>query len=167
MLVRRERDEDRAEVDELTRAAFGSDVEVGLLRALRADVGFVPALSLVAEADDGTLAGHVICTEGHVDGVTALGLGPIGVLPSVQRSGVGSALMHAVLAAADALGYPVVALLGHHTYYPRFGFVPARSIGIQPPDESWSDETFMARPLSAWLPTMAGTFHYATPFDDL
>jgi putative acetyltransferase len=164
VLVRQEVESDREAVDELTCAAFGSDVEVGLLRALRADVGFVPALSLVAEGPGGHVVGHVICTEGRVDDTTALGLGPIGVEPSLQRGGVGSALMHAVLGAADALGYPVVILLGHPTYYPRFGFVPARSIGIQPTEPTWGQESFMARPLQAWRPSMVGTFHYAAPF---
>lgn len=146
MLVRQEVEGDRKAVDALTRAAFGSDVEVGLLRALRADAGFVPALSLVAVGAGGEVVGHVICTEGRIDGVTALGLGPVSAAPSLQRRGVGSALMHAVLGAADALGYPVVVLVGHPTYYPRFGFVPARSIGIEPPDPTWADEHFMARP---------------------
>ena len=58
-----------------------------------------------------------------------VGLGPIGVLPSLQRARVGRALMHAVIAAADALDYPLVALLGHLDYYPQFGFVPASRLG--------------------------------------
>jgi putative acetyltransferase len=167
VLIRRENEVDVAVVDALTRAAFGADVEVGLLRALRADAGFVPALSLVAEGDDGAVVGHVICTEGSIGSTVALGLGPVSVVPDLQKGGVGSALMHAVLGAADALGYPVVVLLGHDTYYPRFGFVPARSLGIEPPDPSWGDTHFMARTLAAWSPSMAGTFRYAAPFEAL
>jgi putative acetyltransferase len=167
VLVRQEVEVDREAADALTGAAFGSEVEVGLLRALRADVGFVPALSLVAEGAHGNVVGHVICTEGRVDDTIALGLGPVSVVPSVQRGGVGSALVHAVLGAADALGYPVVVLLGHPTYYPRFGFVPARSIGIEPTQPTWGQESFMARTLQAWQPSMAGTFHYAAPFEAL
>lgn len=167
MLVRQEVEGDRDAVDALTRAAFGSDVEVRLLRALRADAGFVPALSLVAEGADGAVVGHVICTEGSIGPTVALGLGPVSVVPDVQREGVGSALVHAVLGAADALGYPVVVLLGHDTYYPRFGFVPARSLGIEPPDPSYGDAHFMARTLAAWSPSMVGTFRYAAPFEAL
>lgn len=96
-------------------------------------------------------------------GAKAIGLGPLAVLPDAQRTGVGAALMHAALAAADALGYPVVVLLGHRDYYPRFGFVPASTLGIVPGEPAWGDH-FQARTLSAWSPALAGTFHYASPF---
>ncbi|HEY7073575.1 MAG TPA: hypothetical protein VH479_25850, partial [Acidimicrobiales bacterium] len=59
-----------------------------------------------------------------------------------------------------------VVLLGHVDYYPRFGFVPARTLGITPPDPSWGDH-FQARPLAAWLPGLAGPFRYAAPFEQL
>jgi putative acetyltransferase len=74
--------------------------------------------------------------------------------------------MHAVLGAADALGHAVVVLLGHVDYYPRFGFVPAASMGIDAPDPAWG-EHFQARRLSAWTPAVGGAFRYAAPFDDL
>ena len=74
--------------------------------------------------------------------------------------------MHAVIAAADALDYPLIALLGHLDYYPRFGFVPAASIGIEATDPTWV-EAFQARRLSAWTPRVRGVFRYAAPFDDL
>ena len=167
VLIRQESEADVQVVDELTGAAFGSDVEVGLLQALRRDVGFVPALSLVAEGPAGEVVGHVICTEGTIGPTVALGLGPVSVVPSLQRDGVGSALMHAALGAADALGYPAVVLLGHADYYPRFGFVSARSLGIEPTEPGWGDANFMARPLQAWQPTMTGTFRYAAPFEAL
>jgi putative acetyltransferase len=141
-------------------------VEVGLVRSLRSDAGWVPALSLVAEDPSGVVVGHVICTVGSLPGGSALGLGPIGVHPNSQRRGVGAALMHAVLGAADALDYAVVVLLGHLDYYPRFGFVPARSLGITPTEPAWGDH-FQARPLSAWTPEIGGTFRYAKPFDAL
>lgn len=50
----------------------------------------------------------------------------------MQGRGIGSALMHAVLGAADALNEPFVALLGHADYYARFGFRPAQAYAITP-----------------------------------
>jgi putative acetyltransferase len=88
------------------------------------------------------------------------------VLPTYQRRGVGQALMHAVLGAADALAFPVGALLGNVDYYARFGFVAARSIGVIPPDPAWDDQ-FQARPLHTWNPALGGIFKYAAPFEDL
>ena len=174
MLVRRETSADADAVDAVHRAAFApgtepgaEPVEVGLVRALRADPGWLPALALVAEDPGGAVAGHVTCTAATLAGrACAVGLGPIGVLPAHQRAGVGGALMHAVLAAADALGYAAVVLLGHVGYYPRFGFVPARTLGITPPDPGWGD-SFQARTLAAWQPDLAGPFRYSAPFEQL
>jgi putative acetyltransferase len=171
MIIRQETSNDAAAIDAVHRAAFApvaagaEPVEVGLVRALRSDAGWSPKLSLVAE-HEGVVVGHVVCSRGSLGPWAALGLGPIGVLPERQRDGFGGALMHAVLGAADALEHPVVVLLGHLEYYPRFGFVPAGSVGISPTDPAWISH-FQARTLGAWRPEMAGTFHYASPFDAL
>jgi putative acetyltransferase len=176
VLIRRELPDDHDIVDEVHRQAFAADatdaaaggepVEVALVRALRADRGWVPALSLVAVDPDAGVVGHVVATEGAVGEVPVPGLGPIGVLPAHQGGGVGLALMHAVLGAADALGYPAVVLLGHTGYYPRFGFVTATDLGITPPDPGWGAH-FQARPLAAHTPDLRGPFRYAAPFDEL
>lgn len=171
MLIRQETSADLDAIDSVHRAAFADQapgaepVEVRLVRNLREDVGWIPGLSLVAE-DAGSVIGHVVCTTGSLGAAAAVGLGPIGVLPEHQQHGVGGALMHAALGAADALGYQVVLLLGHLDYYPRFGFVPADTLGIAPTDPEWGTH-FQARPLSAWNSATHGTFHYAAPFDAL
>jgi putative acetyltransferase len=125
----------------------------------------VPALSLVA-VRNGELVGHVVCSRATVGDHAAVGLGPIGVLPAHQRQGVGAALMHAVLAAADALELPLVGLLGSTEYYPRFGFVPATQLGIEPPDPTWG-EHFQVRTLTAYRAGIVGRFRYAPAFADV
>lgn len=165
MLIKRERPEDVATIFEVHEAAFETPLEANLVTALRASDAWLPPLSLVAE-DAGRIAGHVVCTRAHVAGTPVLGLGPLGVLPTHQKRGVGSALMHAVLAAADALNEPAVVLLGHTDYYPRFGFEPALDHGIEPPVPAWGAH-FMVRPLSTYDPAMRGPFAYAQPFNDL
>jgi predicted acetyltransferase len=57
-----------------------------------------------------------------------MGLAPVAVLPERQRQGVGSALVRAGLEQCRQLGAVVV--LGHHAYYPRFGFSPSTRFGI-------------------------------------
>jgi putative acetyltransferase len=165
VLVRREHTTDAPTTAEIHKAAFQGEVESQLVSALRVSEAWLPALSLVAELD-GQVVGHVVCTRAHVGAIPALGLGPLGVAPAAQKSGVGSALMHAVLAAADALDEPVVVLLGHTGYYPRFGFEPATHLGITPPVPEWGDH-FQARPLSTYDTTIQGPFAYAPPFNDL
>lgn len=134
MLIRRENAADIAPIRAVHLAAFAdpatrrAPVEARLVDALRACDAWLPELSLVAAEND-AVVGHVVCSRAHADGHPVLALGPLGVLPRRQRAGVGSALMYAVLAAADALGEPLVVLLGHRDYYPRFGFRSGRSVG--------------------------------------
>jgi putative acetyltransferase len=139
-------------------------LEVRLVEELRAGPDWLARLSLVAVVD-GDVVGHLCCTRGRLDGVVpALGLGPLGVLPSMQRRGVGQALMYTVLGAAMALDEPVVCLLGDPGYYRRFGFIPASRLGIQAPDESWGDY-FQARALLGQAIAISGRFSYPQAFD--
>ncbi|WP_059009899.1 GNAT family N-acetyltransferase [Streptomyces specialis] len=168
MLIRREVPGDRAAVHDVPRAAFGKDagpppVEAVLLEALRECDGWLPALSCVAVVE-GEVVGHVVGTRGYVGERPGVGLGPLSVRPEHQRRGVGLALVHTVLGAADALGEPFVALLGSPEYYGRFGFGPAAGHGIEAPDPAWG-RYFQVRPLTAHDPAVRGTFRYAEPFD--
>jgi putative acetyltransferase len=112
------------------------------------------------------VVGHVVCSRASIDGRPSVGLGPLGVLPTHQRRGVGQALMHGVLAAADALEEQAVVLLGDADYYRRFGFLLAAPLGVLPTDPGWT-EYFQVRILSAWNGSLRGTFLYATAFDGL
>ena len=154
---------------EVEAAAFRSGdeepLEAWLAAELRTSGAAVPGLSLVAEVD-GRVVGHVVCSRGWVGERAAVGLGPIGVLPEHQGRGIGQGLMHAVLGAADALGEPIVALLGEPTFYGRFGFVPATDVGIDPPDPAWADY-FQVRTLTAYTPDLRGMFRYADAFNGL
>ncbi len=173
LIIRRETAADHHAVDTIHRGAFAHPdldhgeppVEVALCQNLRTDDGFIPELSLVAERA-GIVVGHVITTRGSIAESPSLGLGPIGIDPTLQRSGIGSALMRASIGAADALGEQVILLLGSTDWYPRFGFVPAHTIGVISPDAVWGDH-FQALPLSCWDGTLAGYFRYAAPFGDL
>jgi putative acetyltransferase len=89
-----------------------------------------------------------------------LGLGPLSVRPDRQRQGIGGALVHALLGAADALDEPLVVLLGDPRYYERFGFRPAAGYGITP-------ERLQVRTLNAFHPALRGRFRYPAPFDRL
>ena len=136
--------------------------EVGVFEALWQAGDAVPELSFTALAG-GEVVGHVTASRATVAADPVVAAGPIGVLPDHQGNGVGSALMNALLAAADAADVPLVVLLGAPQYYGRFGFRPAEELGVIPPEPGWGD-AFQARPLTAYTGAVAGRFRYAPAF---
>jgi putative acetyltransferase len=136
--------------------------EVPLFEALWESGDVVPELSFTA-LNDGALVGHATASRATVAATPVVAVGPIGVLPDQQGMGIGSALMEALLAAADGADVPLVALLGAPEYYGRFGFRPAEELGVIAPEPAWG-AAFQVRPLTAYAPTVAGRFEYAPAF---
>jgi len=170
MLIQRETPALTGAIHAVTAAAFAHadqpdqvPVEATLVDELRACDAWLPALSLVA-VDSTGVVGHVVCSRAWLDSAPVLGLGPLSVHPDHQGRGVGKALVHTVLGAADALDEPLVVLLGNPRYYSRFGFRLADEYGIVPPVPQWRAH-FQARPLTAFTPALKGKFVYAEPFD--
>jgi putative acetyltransferase len=62
---------------------------------------------------------------------TGAALGPMAVLPEHQRNRIGSRLVEAGSQKLGDAGVPFIIVLGHAQFYPRFGFRPASSHGIQ------------------------------------
>jgi putative acetyltransferase len=129
--------------------------------------------SLVAVDEAGDMVGHLLLTPCAVEDragrtvATVLAIGPVAVRPMVQRRGVGSALMTAALGLAVARVAPALVLLGYPEYYARFGFEPARGLGLDPPADAWPDDAWMARRLPAWDEAMRGTVRYPEAFGPL
>jgi len=174
VLIRRERSGDEVSIRRVHALAFrGASLpseeppEPALVDELRLSSAWISRLSLVAVQGD-TVIGHVVCTRARLGRSrrAVLALAPLGVHPDHQARGVGHALMHAVLAAAEALDEPLVGLVGEPSYYGQFGFEPARRHGIEPPHAAWAQH-FQVRLLAAYQPTFAGRFTYAQPFDRL
>src|SRR5262245_31962393 len=130
--VRLELRADAAAVHEVVARAFPTDAEARLVARLREVAR--PQISVVAIDASGRVIGHVLFTPVEIlaaEGASrALGLAPLAVRPEHQRRGVGSALVRAGLAECREIGEPVVVVLGHPGYYPRFGFRPAWELGL-------------------------------------
>ena len=161
--IRDEQAADQAAIRRVHEAAFGQPDEADLVDALRAAGDLVPELCLVAESR-GELIGHIAFSRAELDsGVEVLALAPVGVLPERQGEGAGSALNRAGLERAAATAFPLVVVLGHAGYYPRFGFEPAERLGIRAPFEVPA-ENWMALRLPAYAPGATGTLRYASAF---
>jgi putative acetyltransferase len=166
MTVRPETPADHATIHEINARAFGRDDEARLVDALRASEHFITDLSLVAEAD-GPVIGHILFTRIQIrtaaDLVPALALAPLAVHPDWQRRGIGSRLVREGLDACRRLSHRIVIVVGHPTYYPRFGFTSARTFGLQSP---YHDAAFMAHELvPGALRDVQGTVEYPPVFD--
>jgi len=156
--VREARAVDDDAIDDLVAAAFGGgDAELEIVRAIRTLGIAIPGLELVAE-DNGAMIGHVLLSKADLGGRSVPAVAPLSVRPSRQRTGVGSLLMAQVLTLAETQGWPLVALLGHPRYYPRFGFEPGRHLGVvyAPVDSP----AFMVRRLSAYDSSWRGPFRF-------
>jgi putative acetyltransferase len=127
--------------------------EVGIFAALWEAKDGIDELSFTALGSErGCRSSDASRAKVGLDSVVAVG--PIGVLPEHQAKGIGSALVNALLSAADAQDVPLVVLLGSPQHCGRFGFRPAVELGLMAPEPRWSS-AFQARPLRAYTPSLA------------
>lgn len=147
----------------LERAFAPSREEADIVEALRASAAHLPDLCLVA-LRDGEVVGHIAFSRARLDSGPAVAvLGPVAVLPEHQRRGVGSALVSEGLRRAGETEFPVVVLVGHPAYYPRFGFESADALGISAP-VAVPSPAWMAYRLPAYRPDVRGTVVFPAAF---
>ncbi|MEO8395437.1 MAG: N-acetyltransferase [Chloroflexota bacterium] len=124
--IRPETLKDYAGIAHVNARAFVTHPNVALIVDMhRHRTRFDPELSLVAEVD-GQIVGHVLFSAQTIrlmgQSVEVVNLSPLAVAPEHQRTGVGRALVEEGHHVAKAQGYPLSFLIGHSTYYPRFGY---------------------------------------------
>ncbi len=110
---------------ELCRTAFPAEDLTGLLSELLALEQGV--LSLIARQGD-QIVGHVILTLETRSSPDLALLGPLAVVPHVQRQGIGTVLVEEGCARLAEQGIKRVCLLGDPAYYGRLGFVQETAV---------------------------------------
>ena len=167
MRIRLEEADDRDRSLEVERVAFGSEEEVAIVVAVRKEEG---SFALVAE-EDGEIVGHVQLSRAWAGEIPLLALGPIGVLPTHQRKGIGRALIEAAAEDGRRRGEIALILLGDPNLYPRFGFEPAARYGLRNPFAGVeaggfviAEADFQIRPLAEGLGSLPGQVRWHPAF---
>ena len=162
MIIRPETSSDIEAIEEVTLAAFtgkfsNNPTEHLIINGLR-EAGML-SLSLVAE-QDGQVVGHVAFSPVLIDGEDKgwYGLGPISVLPELQKQGIGSVLIKEALSKIREMGARGCVLEGSPDYYQRFGFksYPGLTYNFAP-----APKYFMALPFYGKVPDGKVEFHRA------
>ena len=129
--IRPEEDRDADSIREVLVSAFAREQEADLVVKLRRVQAVT--VSLVASVVD-ELVGHILFTPVRVVSPgaeeLAVALGPMAVATDWQRRGVGGALVKAGLQVCLRDSNDVVFVLGHPSYYPRFGFKATLQFGL-------------------------------------
>jgi len=169
-IIRSKKKHDQTAIRRVNDLAFGRPEEGQLVDKLRQLTAYEPRLSLVAE-QTGKIIGHALFFPIQIelqDGCSyaCLSLGPIAVLPAQQKQGIGGQLIQVGHQTALGLDYSAVLLLGHPSYYPRFGYQPAAQWAIHNPwqieDEPWMGIELVEGALKG----KAGKAVYPAPFNE-
>ena len=129
--------EDLRLIADIHTATFGSDEEATLTLALLEDETAQPVLSLIARLDN-IAVGHILFTKVTFENVTESPnmyiLAPLAVIPEYQGMSIGGSLINKGIEILKARSTALVFVLGHESYYPKFGFKPnAEHYGFEAP----------------------------------
>ena len=159
MIIRNENISDIEAISKVTIAAFqtlaiSNHTEQFIINALRNANALT--ISLVAEVD-GKVVGHIAFSPISIsDGsLNWYGLGPISVLPILQKQGIGKSLILKGLSLLKDLGGQGCALVGDPGYYQRFGFRNIPTLIY----EGIPQEVFLALPFDNKTPQGTVVFH--------
>lgn len=170
LILREETPKDFKDIFEVNKIAFGQENEAKLIETLRNNTKvFIPELSIVA-IENNKIVGHILFTKINIKDDKgnlneSLGLAPMAVRPEFQKKGIGKQLILKGIETAKELGFKSVIVLGHKTYYPKFGFEPAEKWNIKAPFDIPSN-AFMAIELQKdGLKNISGTVIYPKEFE--
>jgi putative acetyltransferase len=166
--VRIEQPDDMDAVRLVNDLAFGQPDEGRIVDKLRKSCQEI--ISLVAVSNN-QIVGHILFSPATIDTqgsvLEGTGLAPMAVLPEFQNQGIGSELVAEGLRIIKGRKYPFVIVLGHDTYYPRFGFQTGSKHGLQSQWDGVPDEAFMVLILNeSTMQDVSGVVKYRDEFSE-
>lgn len=172
LTIRQAAERDYPHIFALLDQAFQDDPnsdhnEAEIVQRLSESEDFIAELSLAAVHND-QIIGYILLTPVRIHDQSkvhqVLALAPVAVLPSFQRKGVGAALIEKGHEMAKSLGYTFIVLIGHDSYYPRFGYKQAKTFEVSVPFHIPS-KYIMARELVEGAGKyISGRVRYPPPF---
>ena len=139
-IIRLEKKEEYRDVENLVRESFWNVYRPGcfehyVLNQLRNDEAFVPELDFVME-QNGKLIGQNMFMRAFIkadDGrnIPIMAMGPICIIPELQRKGYGKILLDYSIEKAKELGCGALCFEGNIDFYGKSGFRLASNFGIR------------------------------------
>ena len=172
IIIHKESEQDYKTVFKLIEEAFKKEEysdhkEHFLVERLRKSEVFIPKLSLIAKYQN-EIVGYILLTKIKIKNgkeiFDSLALAPVCVLPKFQGKGVGGKLIKEAHKIAKELGYESIVLLGHQDYYPRFGYKPTYTFGIQLPFDVPKENVMAIELQENALQNVSGTVEYPREF---
>ena len=139
-IIRLENKEDYREVENLIRESFWNVYRPGcsehyVMRVLRDDPAFVKELDFVME-QNGRIIGQNIFVKTVIEAddgrsIPVLTMGPICIVPELQRQGYGRILLDYSVKKAAEMGFGAVLFEGNIAFYGKSGFDYSSKFGIR------------------------------------
>ncbi|PKM72069.1 MAG: GNAT family N-acetyltransferase [Firmicutes bacterium HGW-Firmicutes-16] len=165
--IRLENEKDFEKVENLTREAFWDIYQPGcdehlLAHKLRKVPAFIPELDFIVELD-GQIVGNILYSKAIIVDESdkeheVVTFGPLSVLPSQQKTGIGSKLINHTIELVKKMGYKAIVIFGNPAYYHRFGFVNAEEFHINTADGGNFDAFMVLELYEGALQGISGKF---------
>ena len=175
VIIRNEREGDYRAVEGVVREAFWNLYVPGcsehfIVHNLRKSGDFIPELDFVAEKKE-QIVGQIIYSRGVIrkkDGgeTKVISFGPVSVLPTFQKQGIGSLLITHTISLARDMGFLAICIYGDPRYYSRFGFRCGEKYEVKTEDDKYA-VALLVLELKPGSPGTGGRFieSLSLPFD--
>ena len=170
LAIRNENENDYRTVEEMVREVFWNLYVPGcsehfVLHNLRNSSDFIPELDFVAEKE-----GQIVYSRGclkYTQGAEkeVVSFGPVSVLPTLQKQGIGSGLITHTINLAREMGFPAICIYGDPRYYSRFGFRCAEKYEIKTADGKYAVALQVLELQPGALANMPGRFIESSAFE--